>query len=137
LFLALAIATLGAGVAHADPNPTTRRALAIQAVEQHAELDSATAARVEDVVDRYREPLKTARTQRRDAARELRLALRHQRNDDRVRSLEGRLTGATTRMHTLEAERMRALGAVLTPTQLGRLMMSWRAINHSLRHGKV
>jgi hypothetical protein len=130
-------AMLIGGAAKADPNPTVRRQLAIEAVEHKADLDAATATRVEDVVERYREQLKTARNDRREAARELRLALRHQRSDDRVRALEGRLAQATAAMRKCESERMRDLGNVLTPTQLGRLMISWRAINHALRHGKA
>ncbi len=126
------------GAARADWNPQTRRHVAIEAMEKRARLDEAKATRAEDVVERYVEPLKAARQERRDATHELKQLLRAEKpNEVRIRKLEERVSQAASKLHQIESDRMRDLGKVLTPAELGRLMLSWREINHSLRHGKV
>jgi Spy/CpxP family protein refolding chaperone len=136
--LAMSLLVCLGGAARADWNPATRRHVAIEAMEKRAHLDETKAARVEDVVERYVEPMKSARQERRDAMRELRGLLRSgQPSEPQLRRLEQNVAQSAARLHQLEADRMRDLGKVLTPAELGRLMVSWRAINYSLRHGRV
>jgi Spy/CpxP family protein refolding chaperone len=126
LFVLLA----AAGSAHADG----RRDVALKALEQKAQLDPATAERAQQVVDRYRGPIAELRKADGETLRELRLLLRVERPDDkRIKKLADQLLTSRTKLQKVKAERLHDLAKVMSPSQFGRLLVSWQRVNGAIR----
>ncbi|HZS39726.1 MAG TPA: periplasmic heavy metal sensor [Polyangia bacterium] len=133
LLFALAVSLSAAG-ARAD----ARRDVAIHALQQKAQLDPATAERVQQVVDRYHAQLAELRRADANALRELRLLLRDEHPDDkRVKKLSEQLLASRARLAKVKGDRLRDLGKVMTPSQFGRLLVSWRSVNHAIRRAQA
>jgi hypothetical protein len=134
--LSIVFAMALAATAHADPQRAlSRRDAAIQILEEKAQLDAQTAGHVQDVVDRFRPEIKSARDERRAALREIKLILRNEKPaQSRIRAAEQRLETTNAHLRALDQKRMDALKAVTTPEQLGRVILSWRSVNRALRH---
>lgn len=132
--LSLAL-VLVAGVAHADPLPRSQvRSLALTALVNTVQLDDAAAARVQAVVERYREPMESARIESTTTLHELRLVLRDEHPDERrIKKLAEALVTRRAEVNKLRAERLHDMSRVLTPSQFGRLLVSWRAVNRALQ----
>jgi hypothetical protein len=125
------IALLGGGVASADANHDA----AVQAIEQKAQLDGASAERAQKIMERYREPIGDLRRANRETIHELRALLRTERPDEkRVKKLEDQVFAARTKLQQLKAERMHELEKALTPAELGRLLVAWTRVNRAIRH---
>jgi hypothetical protein len=113
----------------------TRRVVVTRALMDKADLDAAAANRVEEVNDRFRPELRELRRERVRIARELRGQLRLGAKEARLKTLDNELLDNTARLEAAHGQRMRELAKVLTPSQFGRLLMSWRAIQRSVRRG--
>ncbi len=125
------VALLSGGVARADANHDA----AVQAIEQKAQLDGPSAERAQKIMERYRGPIGDLRRANRENIHELRALLRGERPDEkRVQKLEQQVFAARAKLTQLKAERMRELEKVLTPAELGRLLVAWTRVNRAIRH---
>ncbi len=146
LFFALCLA-LAAPVAHAAPGGPngpraaardevreTIRALRIARIIEALDLDEPGAARLAPILDRAYDDIAVVAKDSGEARRELRMLVTVQPPDDaRMNRLIDRLLANKQKVDALENGMIVQLRKVLTPTQVGRLVVVLPEINHQIQ----
>jgi Spy/CpxP family protein refolding chaperone len=97
-------------------------------------LDEPTAARLFPLMAKYDEQEKAMGKERGEIVRDLRLALEAPTPDNaRIDALVSQLTAFRARRHALEAEKAAAVRKVLTPAQMGKLLLLAPKIDDGFR----
>ncbi len=127
--MVIAIAVLGATAQAARADQTV-----VQALQKRVALDAPSAERVQKVMDRYDGSIRDLRLQSSKSLHELRLLLRNETVDQkRVKRLADEVLANRVRMQKIQTERLHDVEKVLTPPQFGKLLVSWRAVNRTIR----
>ncbi len=127
--MVIAIALLGASAQAARADRTV-----VKALEKRVAFDAPSAERVQQVMDRYDTPIRELRHQSSASLHELRLLLRNEEPDaKRLKRLADQVLANRTHMNKLQGDRLHEVEKVLTPSQFGKLLVSWRAVNRTIR----
>jgi hypothetical protein len=134
-FLPMVLSSL-AGVANAGQLSRAQlHAVAVRALVDEAQLDPASAERVQSVVEEYRGRILTARIDSVTTLSELKRLVRTERPEPRrVQKLTSALLVHRAELQKQKDERTRAIAKVLTPLQFGRLLSSWRSVDRAIRN---